>query len=144
MRRLPVLLMILVVGACAPTGHGTMGGEHWTVGEVASSLEVGVLRGEIRLALRITNTSGTPLEITFPTSQRYDFVVTREDGVELWRWSADRAFAQVVTEARLEPGETWSMEATLAPAPGSGRYLAVGRLTSPDYPVEQQAPFEIP
>jgi hypothetical protein len=84
------------------------------------------------------------LTFTFPTSQRYDFVVHTWEGERVWRWSEDMAFLQVVTFATLEPGETWAMEASWRPAGRSGRYIATGRLTSSDRPVEQRAAFDLP
>jgi Leu/Phe-tRNA-protein transferase len=139
--RVPYYIAIgLVVAGCA---RAPATEDLWIVDDLASSLEVGVAASEVRLALRVTNTSGGVLELTFPTAQRYDFMVETEDGRELWRWSADRAFAQVVTQARLEPGETWAMEATWVPDTGRGTYVATARLMTMEGSVEQRTPFEL-
>jgi hypothetical protein len=133
---------LLIVG-CAPLGEPA--DDEWSsAGQIASSLEVGIATGEVRLVLHVTNATDDAIDFTFPTSQRYDFVVTDAAGREVWRWSAERAFLQVVTEAQLEPGETWTMEATWPTGQESGSYLATGRLTAIDHGVEQQAEFELP
>lgn len=128
---------------CAPLGEPAED-ELSSGGQIASSLEVGIATGEVRLVLHVTNVTRDAIDFTFPTSQRYDFVVADAAGREVWRWSADRAFLQVVTEAQLEAGETWTMEATWPTGQESGSYLVTGRLTSIDRGLEQQAEFELP
>jgi hypothetical protein len=114
------------------------------VGDLASSLEVGIAPDEVRLAFHVTNTSAVPVEFTFPTSQRYDFMVEGPGGARLWQWSEGRAFAQVVTQARLEPGETWSMEAVWQSGARAGEHIAIARLVAMDGAVEQRREFELP
>lgn len=144
MRLAGVLMLGSMVLACAlPEAHPA-GEEAWRVSELATSLEVGVAAGEVRLTLHVTNATSARLEFTFPTSQRYDFVVEGVGGERLWRWSDDRAFSQVVTEAVLEPGETWTMEAVWEHGGRSGSHVAAGRVTSQDRPVEHRASFELP
>jgi hypothetical protein len=138
------LMLGSMVLACALPEARPAGEAAWAVGELASSLEVGVAPGEVRLALHVTNATSAPLEFTFPTSQRYDFVVEGLGGERLWRWSDDRAFTQVVTRAVLEPGETWTMEAVWEHGGRAGAHVAAGQLTSQDRPVEQRASFELP
>lgn len=145
MRPLSILFLAIVLASCTvPNGRAAPEEDPWVTGDMASSLEVGIMSGAVRLSLRITNTSETSLALTFATAQRYDFAVETADGRELWRWSSDRAFAQVVTEAELEPGETWSMEATWEPEVEPGTYEAVGWLTASDFPLEHRTPFELP
>lgn len=114
------------------------------VAGVASSLEVGIASDEVRLSFHVTNVSTDPVSFTFPTSQRHDFFVETEAGERVWQWSGDRAFLQVITEATLEPGETWSMDAAWVHGGQSGRFVGVGRLAAMDRPVEQRAAFELP
>ncbi len=145
--RLPVLTVAaLVLASCAAPPEGAVGddGDFDVTGALASSLEVGITQGEVRLTFHVTNTTSAPLEFTFPTSQRYDFVVSDEQGNAVWRWSDDRAFLQAVTHATLEPGETWTMESAWHPDGASGGLVATGRLTSTDRPVERRALFELP
>jgi hypothetical protein len=135
-----VLVGLLVLG-CAP--HAWTG-EAGLAGDLASSLEVGIAPGEVRLSFHVTNTGATAREFTFPTSQRYDFVVEVGGGERVWRWSDERAFAQVVTQARLEPGETWTMEAVWQSGGRTGNHVAIARLVALDGAVEQRAAFELP
>jgi hypothetical protein len=136
-------VVAVLAAGCIPWGM-LAEDEAWVAGEIASSLEVGIATGEVRLVLHVSNTTERVLEFTFPTSQRYDFVVENLTGQEVWRWSADRSFLQVVTDARLEPGETWTMEAVWSTEREAGTYVATGRLTAMDRQVEQRAEFELP
>jgi hypothetical protein len=136
-------VLVVMMAGCAPWGAAS-DDPAWPSGQVASSLEVGIAASEVRFVLHVTNVTESPVDFTFPTSQRYDFMVDDGAGQEVWRWSADRAFTQVVTHARLEAGETWTMEAAWTTDQESGTYIATGRLTAMDRPVEQRAAFELP
>lgn len=62
-------------------------------------------RGEtVRLRFTKCNTSNSRIVLRYPTTQRYDFAAYR-DGQEIWRWSNDQAFAQVVGRETLTPGQ---------------------------------------
>jgi hypothetical protein len=65
--------------------------------------------------------------LTFPSTQDGDLSLER-DGVELYRWSEGRVFAQMLEERRLAPGEAWTcvLEGTLDVEPG--QYEATGTL----------------
>jgi hypothetical protein len=141
---LQALVGVLVVG-CAPYVQPDSAREgELKMGDLASSLEVGIAADEVRLAFHVTNTSAAAVEFTFPTSQRYDFVVETVDGIPVWRWSGDRMFAQMLTVARLEPGETWTMEAAWPSAGRVGAHVAVARLVDMGATVEQRTGFELP
>lgn len=114
------------------------------VGELASTLEVGITREGVRLTFHTTNTAPEPMEFTFPTSQRYDFLVETADGEPVWQWSADRAFLQALSHETLEPGETWTVSEEWEPGSASGPHVAVARLTAMDRPVERRAAFDLP
>jgi hypothetical protein len=144
LRGLLGLALVLVLGCSGPYREDAVEGDEWVAEEVASTLEVAMLASSVRLLLHVTNATEEPLDFTFPTSQRYDFVVEDGSGTEVWRWSEDRAFLQVITEARLEPGETWTMEAVWEPGDRSGEHAATGRLVAMDRPVEQRMSFEVP
>lgn len=121
-------------GAAAPTeSHG-----------MAASLDVQVAGDGVRLGLHVTNTTSRTIDFTFPTSQRYDFVVRRPSGEEVWRWSDGMAFLQAISHATLAPGESWDMEAVWEPGATSGTLEATGTLTARDHPVSQHTTFELP
>jgi hypothetical protein len=65
------------------------------------------------IQLAITVAAREPTTLYYRTSQRYDLAVVNSEGQEVWRWSRDRAFAQVTEEVPLEANgmlsftETW-------------------------------------
>ncbi len=58
----------------------------------------------IRLQLRLGNDNEEPMTLTFASSQIYDFWVHDPAGNEVWRWSASRMFAAVITHVDIMPG----------------------------------------
>jgi hypothetical protein len=82
------------------------------------------------LTLEVKNTTGAPLALRFGSAQHYDFVLFDKAGNELTRWSAERAFAAVLTSLTLAPGETKKFTDALPLAAG-GRPLPAG-----DYEIE--------
>jgi hypothetical protein len=58
----------------------------------------------ILMTLLATNTADIPVTLSFPTAQRFDFVVSYK-GTELWKWSADKVFPQVTGKIVLKPGQ---------------------------------------
>jgi hypothetical protein len=69
--------------------------------------------------------------LTLPSSQTHDIIVSRKER-EVWRWSAGRMFAQVVTEVTLPPGAsrgykvTWDLSGQNGTLLSPGEYQAVG------------------
>lgn len=59
-------------------------------------------------AFDLTNTGSAPLELVFSSGQRGE-VVALQEGVEKYRWSADKAFTQAVETVRLEPGHSFGV-----------------------------------
>lgn len=148
MRGVLLTLMLVVASACSPSNDAVRPGEDGMSSgmqeDLAATMEVGVRDSEVRFGLHVTNTSDRPIEFTFPTSQRYEFVVRNEAGEEVWRWSEGMAFLQAVSHATLEPGESWDMQAVWDPSDREGEYTATGRLVAQDRPVEQSAAFRLP
>jgi hypothetical protein len=64
---------------------------------------------------------------SYRNAQRYDFTVSDEQGEELWRWSHDRAFAQVIGEKTFEPGETVTYTEVWDQTTSGGGQLPPGR-----------------
>ena len=88
----------------------------------------------VQLRLEVFNNDGKPVTLPFNSSQQYDFEVLWEDQ-RIWRWSADRMFAQVLTEETLAPGErrrfeaTWDGRQSDGEIARPGAYIARGFLT---------------
>ncbi|MBI4410549.1 MAG: hypothetical protein HY561_12625 [Gemmatimonadetes bacterium] len=113
------------------------------VGELASTLAVQVAADSVRFVLHVTNAEARPATLEFPTSQRFDFVVYTEEGAEVWRWSSDRAFAQVLGREVLPAGETLRYEAAWTPGARRGRLVAVGVIPASNRRIEQRAVFKL-
>ena len=142
---LTVGLVVLLCGCAGPAPDQEPGSrEGSTEGPLAASLEVNVTDPGVRLTLHVTNTSSRPVEFTFPSSQRYDFVVRRADGEEVWRWSEGMMFTQAISQATLAPGESWDMEAVWEADDVTGELTATGMLTARDRRPEQTVQFQLP
>jgi len=85
----------------------------------------------VELVLEMINRGRTPVSMSVPTSQLYDFTV-RRDGTEIWRWSEGKLFATQVTDVVLGPGQTglykvvWDAKGRDGRPIGPGRYVATG------------------
>jgi hypothetical protein len=47
-----------------------------------------------------------PMTLYYRTTQRYDIVVTDSEDKEVWRWSKDKEFGQVLEQVSLEANES--------------------------------------
>ncbi|MDD4569340.1 MAG: BsuPI-related putative proteinase inhibitor [Tepidanaerobacteraceae bacterium] len=74
--------------------------------EFTFSLNKRVYRLGERIIIRLQkkNILRVPLTLTYRTSQKVDFRVTRDDRL-IWQWSQGRFFTQAITIDRLQPGE---------------------------------------
>jgi len=122
------------------SGDGATGVAH---SELASSLSVQVEGDTVALALHVTNTGESAVELEFATGQRYDFVIRDEAGQVVWSWAADRMFPQALGAERLEPGETVRYEAVWLAEGRQGGFEAEGRLVVMDRPIERRTEFRI-
>jgi hypothetical protein len=87
----------------------------------------------VHLRLDVFNDTDRPVRLAFDSSKKFDFTVLWEDQL-IWRWSAERMFAQMRSEETLSPGEQRSFEATWdgrlnnEEVAKPGEYLACGCL----------------
>ena len=58
----------------------------------------------LELIIGLMNRTSRPLTLRFGTAQRYDFLVRDRSGQQVWRWSTERFFAQVLGEETVAPG----------------------------------------
>jgi len=105
-----------------------------------SSLEVTVGDG-VAFSFTVVNGGDRPVELTFRDACRADFAVYA-DGEEVWRYSDGRMFAQMITEAELQPGESATFEETW-PDPDPGDYTAEATLRVTDHEVTARIPFSV-
>ena len=94
-------------------------------------------RDRITIAVIIRNRSDAPQTLTVPSSQTHDCIVYSGDKKEVWRWSAGRMFAQMITELTLAPGESrtfttsWDLTDRTGSPLSPGDYSAVGLVPGP-------------
>ena len=130
-----------LAGCAAPAG--TPPSADVAPGPLAASLQIGVTEDSVRFNLYVTNTSAVGMELNFGSAQRYDFAVETTDGDEIWRWSTDRAFAQVTGQETLAPGESLQYEASWVPGTRTGTYVAIAELRSAPR-IERRMQFQLP
>lgn len=88
----------------------------------------------VQLRLEVTNETGEPVRLLFRSSKKYDFEVLWEDQL-IWRWSAERVFAQVETVEAFAPGQkqlftaTWDGRLQNGELAKPGEYVGRGYLT---------------
>ena len=80
----------------------------------------------IALTLGVKNPTEVAVTLRFATGQRYDFVIESAAGVEVWRWSADRAFTQGLGEQTVPPGWELDYNETFAGRLAPGTYRVRG------------------
>jgi hypothetical protein len=85
--------------------------------------------------LVVRNQTDTPVEFTYPTSQRFDFIVRDAQGKEVLRWSDGKAFAMVVGRETLVRGwRSYPADIVLRTRDGkllpSGSYTLLGYLAT--------------
>jgi hypothetical protein len=112
-------------------------------------LQVGIDRpaygpGEsITASITLTNATDRERDLSFATAQRYDLVLLDRDDLELFRWSDERSFAQVLGRVELAPGERVEWTETF-PAPSRpGHYLLLGRVTTQAGDLSASVPLEV-
>lgn len=140
------LLAAVLAWACAPVYESPGEADAGRVPEpgLVASLQVETGADSVRFALRVTNATGEPVALTFPTGQSYDFVV-EQAGRELWRWSEGMMFTQAIRMETLEPEETRAYTESWQPPAGADGELAVrGWLTAQEFRLEQRTPFRLP
>ncbi len=105
-----------------------------------SALEVTVGDG-VQFSFSVVNAGDTPIELTFRDACRADFAVYA-DGVEIWRYSDDKAFTQAISTAKFQPGETAEFE-SVWPDPEPGEYTAEATLRVSERTVSSRTPFSV-
>jgi hypothetical protein len=106
------------------------------------TLDVKVAERTVRFALDVRNIGTKHVELDFASGQTYEFAVVDSLGREVWRWSQGRLFTQGVQNKQLSHEEAMqAREAWRRAAPG--RYTAIAKLLSTNFPVEERADFVV-
>lgn len=143
-RRITALLVILVfsltISACGATGSGNEDravtgepgpvasekGQDWEISLTTDKKKYRVGEG-VPLALTLTNLADTSLELTFPSAQTHDFLISNDRGQTVWQWSAGRAFAQALTERTLVAGGSLKRDASWDGRDNQGKLATAGQ-----------------
>lgn len=146
---LAMLCFILVLSACTPSETPSPIDEDDSAATDGLLVQLGAERlsyepgDEIRAVLRLVNRTGEPRALTFSSAQRVDFLILDASGNEVFRWSTDQMFAQVMGEEVLNPEAELSWEEGFPAPPGSGEYSLVGRITSVEGELEASLPITL-
>lgn len=152
MRRLIIAVLSAWLAACTggeetpgpgPDSERVETDASHTPRDLATSLIARVRDGGVAFALNITNAGAQPIRLDFNSGQRFDVSVTDADGAEVWRWSADRSFIQVLGSETVEPGGTLTYEAEWAGA-APGTYRATGLVTASNRDIRQEVEVQVP
>lgn len=111
----------------AGTAAYLMAGKGETGGAPGVRQAVKLMDGGRRAVLSVENAGPQPLRLRFRTAQAFEARVLAGDR-EVWRWSADQMFAQVITELTLGPGEGREWAFTLPELPPGTYTLEAGLL----------------
>jgi hypothetical protein len=133
-----LVLMGLVSGCQSPRG-----GQDSAIEARAGTAEVSLLLrasqavytpGEpLELTLEVVNHSARPVTLNFRTAQRYDLLIQNTQGQEVWRWSAEQMFAQMLGQETLSPngGKLTYRAVRREPLP-RGAYTVIGVVPAVD------------
>lgn len=80
-------------------------------------------------AFDLRNGSDAPLDLTFMSGQRVEVVLSQE-GVEKYRWSADKFFTEAIETVTVEPGGLFSHVVNDALGVPAGRYELTAFITA--------------
>lgn len=150
----PVIFGLVSLGvlafACAPRARGTESASRTVIGKrdpsphIESVLAVNVngKQDVVRFDFVVTNSGGSKAEVNFPSGQTHDVVVLDSLGREVWRWSRGRMFTQLLQNKILRTADSLSFDGRWTDA-RPGRYVAVARLASANYPLEQRTEFVV-
>jgi Intracellular proteinase inhibitor len=120
------LLFMAVVGSGGSTGAGNEGPGPQSSPlslEVRSSVKAGET---VALALKWKNVEKHPISLTLGGNPAYDFVVTRPDGVEVWRWSHGQVRQDILGSRTIEPGMEVVFEAEWPQRDNDNKYVPPG------------------
>jgi hypothetical protein len=122
------------------TSHGTRDEKNDQT--LSAELNVTAQPNEVLFVLDVTNGGSKRVEVNFPDGQTYDFEVVDSVGREVWHWAQGQIFTQSMQNKLLGKGQSMRISERWR-APRVGRYTAIARLRSSNYPVEQKVVFDV-
>jgi len=79
--------------------------------------------------MTITVAASESITLYYRTTQRYDIVVADEQGSEVWRWSKDKAFGEVLEQVNLGEKETLTFNESWDQKNNDGQPAPTGNYT---------------
>jgi hypothetical protein len=79
------------------------------------------------IVMIVTNTSDKLLPFRFRSGQSFDFLITDLNGKEVWRWSRDQFFTQVLRTDSIRPNDKWRFDAMWNRIDNEGNKVAPGQ-----------------
>jgi hypothetical protein len=102
------------------------------------------VNGDVTLTFTVKNPSADAVKVTFPSGQRYDFVVADSaTGQSVWTWSANKSFVAALGEETIPAGGSRTYVEKWTP-PKRGLYLARAVLTSTSHRAQAYAAVVVP
>jgi hypothetical protein len=81
----------------------------------------------IPIELFLKNEGVEAVKLFYRTAQKFEVVVQSRRGSEIWRWSADKFFTQMLEEVILQPGEEMSFSVSWNQVDNQGERISSGR-----------------
>jgi len=103
----------------------------------------------IEITITIRNAGVNPVSLTFFSGQRFDLLVRRPRGDEIWRWSHDKAFIQVIQSIPIRPNEpltlkgSWDQRDYQGRRADPGAYEIIAFVTG-RIEASERAPIQLP
>jgi hypothetical protein len=96
---------------------------------------------DIVARLSLKNSGSEPVELTFSSGQLYDLTIRNDRGEQVYTWSADKLFPQVLQTIRVSGEKTWAFKAN--PKLAAGSYTAEGYLATNPRVFSATVKFEV-
>ncbi|MCL5773073.1 MAG: BsuPI-related putative proteinase inhibitor [Firmicutes bacterium] len=132
---LMILVLVIFTGFCWFSATGKSSTKSGLIFKVTADKKSYNKGEKVNITLKITNQGEKTAFFDFSTSKKYDFWVKDESGKEVWRWSNDRVFLQVLTNMKLDAGksrtfkEIWNQEDNEGNQLKPGRYIIYGEIS---------------
>lgn len=94
---------------------------------------------QVPMTFVVENTGPISQTLAFSSGQQFDFAVTA-NGREIWRWSAGKAFIQMLTSITLAPGEKKTFTAAWPQKDNQGGQVKAGEYALEAFLTSQSAP----
>ncbi|WP_222919498.1 BsuPI-related putative proteinase inhibitor [Natrinema sp. SYSU A 869] len=98
-------------------------------------------RDAVMFVFAVTNTGDEPVELEFSDACKAEFVLAADDE-EVWRFSEERMFAQVLSSETLDPGESTTYEAEWSDLE-PGEYTATAALQARERTCKATTPVTV-